>query len=125
MSKNIILVLLGGGIGSVIRYLISYFFNKYQTTFFPWPTFIANSLGCFLIGLFFAYTLKNNVQSETLKLLLITGFCGGFTTFSSFALENYNLLQNNNQITAYIYMATSIILTISAVGLGSYLSKYL
>lgn len=118
MSKNIILVLLGGGIGSVIRYLISYFFNKYQTTFFPWPTFIANSLGCFLIGLFFAYTLKNNVQSETLKLLLITGFCGGFTTFSTFSLENLQLIQNQNYTLAITYTISSLLIGTTAVFLG-------
>jgi len=118
MSKNIILVLLGGGIGSVIRYLISYFFNKYQTTFFPWPTFIANSLGCFLIGLFFAHTLKNNVQSETLKLLLITGFCGGFTTFSTFSLENLQLIQNQNYTLAITYTISSLLIGTIAVFLG-------
>lgn len=118
MSKNIILVLLGGGIGSVIRYLISYFFNKYQTTFFPWPTFIANSLGCFLIGLFFAYTLKNNVQSETLKLLLITGFCGGFTTFSTFSLENLQLIQYQNYTLAITYTISSLLIGTIAVFLG-------
>ena len=118
MSKNIILVLLGGGIGSVIRYLISYFFNKYQTTFFPWPTFIANSLGCFLIGLFFAYTLKNNVQSETLKLLLITGFCGGFTTFSTFSLENLQLIQNQNYTLGITYTISSLLIGTIAVFLG-------
>ena len=118
MSKNIILVLLGGGIGSVIRYLLSYFFNKYQTTFFPWPTFIANSLGCFLIGLFFAYTLKNNTQSETLKLLLITGFCGGFTTFSTFSLENLQLIQNQNYTLAITYTISSLLIGTIAVFLG-------
>ena len=125
MIKNLFLVLLGGGFGSIARYLLSYFFTKNNTLSFPWATFIANSIGCLIIGLLFGYIQKNNLQNETLKLLLITGFCGGFTTFSSFALENYNLLQNNHQITAYIYMASSIILTITAVGLGSYLSKYL
>lgn len=118
MSKNIILVLLGGGIGSVIRYLLSYFFNKYQTTFFPWPTFIANSLGCFLIGLFFAYTLKNNAQNETLKLLLITGFCGGFTTFSTFSLENLQLIQNQNYTLAISYTISSLLIGTIAVFLG-------
>ena len=91
MIKNIFLVLLGGGIGSVVRYLLSYFLTRNSTTQFPWATFIANGLGCLLIGLLFGYIQKNNVQNETLKLLLITGFCGGFTTFSTFSLENIHL----------------------------------
>jgi CrcB protein len=88
-------------------------------------TFLVNILGSLLIGLFIGYLSKYFPENHPLKFLLIVGFCGGFTTFSSFALENYNLFQNNQQITAYLYIITSIILTISAVGLGSYLSKYL
>jgi CrcB protein len=91
----------------------------------PTSFLFLNILGSLLIGLFIGYLGKYFPENHPLKFLLIVGFCGGFTTFSSFALENYNLLQNNNQITAYIYMATSIILTVSAVGFGSYLSKYL
>ena len=125
LLKSIIFVGLGGAVGSVARFLLSYGIGKYYAQPFPLATFITNLLGCFLIGMLYGYSIKNNLGNGYFNFLLITGFCGGFTTFSSFALENYNLLQNNHQITAYIYMASSIILTITAVGLGSYLSKYL
>ena len=125
MIKTLLLVGIGGAIGSVLRYLTHWLTSKYFQGTFPLSTFLVNVLGSLLIGLFIGYLGKYFPENHPLKFLLIVGFCGGFTTFSSFALENYNLLQNNNQITAYIYMATSIILTISAVGLGSYLSKYL
>lgn len=118
MIKNILLVLLGGGIGSVARYLLSYFFAKNDTTQFPWATFIANGIGCLLIGLLYGYIQKNNLQNETLKLLLITGFCGGFTTFSAFSLENIQFIQNQNYNLALIYTLTSIIIGFLAVIIG-------
>lgn len=108
MIKNIFLVLLGGGIGSVARYFLSYFLTKNNTTQFPWATFIANGLGCLLIGLLFGYIQKNNLQNETLKLLLITGFCGGFTTFSTFSLENIQFIQNQNYNFAILCTITSL-----------------
>ena len=118
MIKNLLLVLLGGGFGSVARYLLSYFFIKNNTSNFPWATFIANSLGCLIIGLLFGYIQKNNLQNETLKLLLITGFCGGFTTFSTFSLENIQFIQNQNYNLAIIYTLTSLFVGFLAVIIG-------
>ena len=103
MIKNLFLVLLGGGLGSISRYLLSFYLTKNNVSNFPWATFIANSVGCLLIGLFFGYIQKNNLQNETLKLLLITGFCGGFTTFSTFSLENIQFIQNQNYNLDIIY----------------------
>ena len=125
MIKTLLLVGIGGAMGSVLRYLTHWLTSKYFQSSFPLSTFLVNILGSLLIGLFIGYLGKYFPENHPLKFLLIVGFCGGFTTFSSFALENYNLLQNNNQITAYIYMVTSIILTVSSVGFGSYSSKYL
>lgn len=118
MIKNLLLVVLGGGVGSIARYLLSYFFSENNVYTFPWATFIANSLGCLLIGLLFGYLQKNNLQNETLKLLLITGFCGGFTTFSAFSLENIQFIQNQNYNLALIYTLASIVIGFLAVIIG-------
>jgi CrcB protein len=118
MIKNLLLVMLGGGFGSVARFLLSYFFTKNNTSNFPWATFIANSLGCLIIGLLFGYIQKNNLQNETFKLLLITGFCGGFTTFSTFSLENIQFIQNQNYNLAIIYTLASLFVGLLAVILG-------
>lgn len=118
MIKNLLLVLLGGGFGSIARYLLSYFFTKNNAINFPWATFIANSVGCLIIGLLFGYIQKNNLQNETLKLLLITGFCGGFTTFSTFSLENIQFIQNQNYNLAIIYTLSSILVGFLAVIIG-------
>ena len=118
MIKNLFLVLLGGGLGSISIYLLSFYLTKNNVSNFPWATFIANSVGCLLIGLFFGYIQKNNLQNETLKLLLITGFCGGFTTFSTFSLENIQFIQNQNYNLAITYTLASLFVGFLAVIIG-------
>ena len=83
MVRNLLLVALGGGLGSVCRYLVS----RMVESSFPWGTFAVNILGSLLIGLLVALVGKGIVSNE-IKLLLVTGFCGGFTTFSTFANES-------------------------------------
>ena len=118
MIKNLFLVLLGGGLGSISRYLLSFYLTKNNVSNFPWATFIANSIGCLIIGLLFGYIQKNNLQNETLKLLLITGFCGGFTTFSTFSLENIQFIQNQNYNLAITYTLASLFVGFLAVIIG-------
>ena len=84
MFKSAILVFLGGGLGSVCRYLISKALNSRGTNL-PWGTFTVNILGSFIIGLLLGIAIKNNNLNNTTNLILATGFCGGFTTFSTFS----------------------------------------
>jgi len=124
LIKQIILVALGGGLGSVCRFLISVALPKFTltspwvVTSFPLATFVINISGCFLVGLISAYFNEHSNLSPNLKLLLIMGFCGGFTTFSTFAFEKVNLIQNGNYTTFFLYVFSSIIIGILAVFLG-------
>ncbi len=90
--KQFILVFLGGGIGSALRYFISKLLNNTPNSI-PYGTFAVNILGSFLIGLILGYATKNQSLTHSQTLFLATGFCGGFTTFSSFAFENHTFLK--------------------------------
>ena len=122
MIKQLVLVGLGGGIGSILRYLTSVLTAKYYTNAFPLATFITNILGCFAIGLLIGYFSNANTDNN-LKLLFITGFCGGYTTFSTFAAENISLLQHQNYLTLITYTLASVLVGFLAVGLGLMITK--
>ncbi len=123
MLKTILYIALGGAIGSVLRFLTSLFVAKFWSNYFPLATFLTNVIGCFLIGIFIGFLTKNNMTDTNLKWFLITGFCGGFTTFSAFGLENINLFQNNNVILAFSYIVLSVVAGLFAVWLGLFISK--
>lgn len=122
MVKNLLLVAVGGAVGSVLRYLTAVFVNKYFQSVFPWATLITNVIGCFLIGLFLGQLQKNGLVDSGLKFLLVTGFCGGYTTFSTFGQENISLFQSGNSGLALLYLGASIIVGLAAVWLGLFIS---
>lgn len=122
MLKNALLVFIGGGMGSVLRYLTSRYFNNLN---FPFGTFTVNILGSLLLGIILGLVLKNQHISGPTNLLFGIGFCGGFTTFSTFAVENQVFLRSGDYLTFALYTFGSVLLGILAVFIGLGLSKIL
>ena len=123
MFKTLFIVGLGGGIGSAFRYLTSVLSDKYIQNSFPWATFLVNVIGCLIIGILIGILTKQEAENTTVKWLFVTGFCGGFTTFSTFALENIKLFQSGNTLLALLYIALSVLLGIFAVWTGMMITK--
>ncbi|MFT4685025.1 MAG: CrcB protein [Flavobacteriales bacterium] len=122
--KQVLLVFIGGGFGSVLRYLLGKYLNNSETGI-PYGTFTANILGSLLIGLILGFAIKNDTLSSNQTILLATGFCGGFTTFSTFAYENHVMLKSGDFMNFAIYTIASFAVGFLAVFLGMYLVKTL
>ena len=122
--KNFLLVFIGGGFGSGLRYLIGKYLNSSLGSF-PIGTFTVNIIGSLLIGLILGYAAKENSLNQNQVLLLATGFCGGFTTFSAFAHENFQLLKTGDIMQFSIYTISSIVVGLIAVFIGIYIAKNL
>ena len=121
--KNILFVIGGSAVGGGCRYLLSVFIQQFNKSKFPFGTFSVNVLGCFLIGIIYVFADRHPLSSQNMKILLATGFCGGFTTFSAFALENLELFKNGNAMYASIYTLSSVIIGISAAWAAAIIFK--
>jgi fluoride exporter len=118
MFRTIMIVGFGGFIGSISRYLGQLAAGKIFPPTFPMGTFLVNILGCFLIGVVFAMSEKGNLLPAEMRLFLAVGFCGGFTTFSTFASDNLMLLKDNSIGLLLLNVFGSVVLGILAVYLG-------
>tara|TARA_R110002049_G_scaffold24350_4_gene86501 strand:+ start:3732 stop:4103 length:372 start_codon:yes stop_codon:yes gene_type:complete len=121
--KQFLLVFLGGGLGSALRYWLGKYLNSAENGI-PYGTFAANVLGSFLIGIILGLALKGNSLSNNTVLFLATGFCGGFTTFSAFAYENHIFLKSGDFMTFAFYTIGSFIIGFAAVFFGIWLVKF-
>ena len=123
MIKTLLLVGTGGFLGSISRFLTSRFMQSYFPSAFPFGTFVVNISGCFLIGLIFGFSERSSLLTPGWKMFLAVGFCGGFTTFSTFANENLALLRDCEVFNFLLYAGLSVFLGIAATFLGVIIIK--
>jgi CrcB protein len=114
---------LGGASGSILRYICHRWVYSFYPHPFPLGTLLVNVTGCFLIGVFYSLSEKSNLLTPEWRLLLTTGFCGGFTTFSAFTFEGINLLKENKPGLLLIYIAASVLIGLLATYFGMRLAK--
>ena len=115
--KSLILVFFGGGIGSSIRFIVTKYFNKNLISF-PIGTSISNLVGCFIIGSLIAYYDRNSIPKKDIFLFISVGFCGGLTTFSSFLLDIFEMLKNENYQNIIPYFSVNFFLGLISIALG-------
>lgn len=113
--KDLLFVFLGGGVGSILRYMVSRWLN---TSFFPWGTLAVNIIGCFLVSLFGTWIARQSLPTD-LRLLMVVGLCGGFTTFSTFGNETMTMLRNGHLLLSFIYIFLSVAAGIAAAYIGA------
>jgi len=117
-----LLVFVGGGMGSLLRYGIARGMASYEFTF-PHATLVANILSCIVLGFCVAWSLKGGVSDE-LKLFFMVGFCGGFSTFSTFSNETFSLFQNQHHAYAFLNILGSIAVCLVAIYIGMKIAQF-
>jgi fluoride exporter len=120
-----LLLIIGSGsfIGGIARFLISRYIQSQALSSFPYGTFLVNVAGCFLIGIFYGLSERGNLMNTELRMFLTVGFCGGFTTFSTFASENISLLREGDFFYFALYTSLSIFLGLMATYIGNLIIK--
>ena len=121
--KAIFIILAGSGLGGVARYGLQLLAFRLYPIRFPLGTFVVNLIGCFLIGLFFSLAERAGAISQEIKLFLITGFCGGFTTFSTFSVDGLTLLKSGAMVYFMLYTVGSVVAGLLMTWLGMQVIK--
>ncbi len=122
--STILIIGFGGFMGTIFRYLTSvYFLKNYPSSFIPYGTFAVNFLGCLAIGMMHGIFERFHILSPQWRLFLLTGICGGYTTFSTFAYENILMLQQAKYISFAVYSIGTLLLCLLAIAVGLALAK--
>jgi len=116
--KILVIIFFGGGLGSLARFGLNRWIAGLVTSAFPYGTFLVNITGCFLIGFLVFYTERFGTNALNWRLFLVTGFCGGYTTFSSFSFENVQLMSDHQIFTMLFYTLGSIAIGFLATYMG-------
>lgn len=124
MFKTLFLIGSGGFAGTVCRYLVTTYLTRLIPLSFPFGTFAVNIAGCFIIGLVMGLSFQSTVSSQV-RLLVATGFCGGFTTFSTYSLEIFELYQRGEAGTSLLYLLSSIAAGLLFLWVGLWAARYL
>jgi len=125
MLRTILFVGLGSCTGGMLRFVISRLIQSHVTISFPLATLLVNIVGCFIIGMFYAMFEAGHLMNSDFKAFLTVGFCGGFTTFSTFIIDNFTLLKDQNYFYFAFYLALSIFIGFIMLYLGYTLIKLL
>lgn len=121
--RALLFVGIGGGLGSILRYVISAFAGKHIPVVFPLGTLLVNISGCFLIGIFYSLIARHSGFNTEWRLFLITGICGGYTTFSTFSYDGLVLLRHGSSLSFILYMLGSVVIGLLATFAGVALFK--
>ena len=123
MTRIVLIIGMGGFIGTIARYLSQQVIYRFYPATFPIGTLSVNIFGCLLIGIFFALSKRGNLLSPEWRMFLTTGFCGGFTTFSTFSYESVQLLNEGEYTSVAVFAVTSVVVGILATIFGIWLTK--
>jgi CrcB protein len=123
MLKILFIIGSGSFIGGVARFLTTRFVQNLTVSAFPFGTFMVNIIGCFLIGLFYGISDRGNLMNDEWRIFLTVGFCGGFTTFSTFSNENLSMLRDGNFFFVALYAGLSVFIGLMATYLGNLTTK--
>jgi CrcB protein len=123
--RELILVFMGGGLGSVIRFAMGRWINAFHNGTFPWGTLAVNVVACFLMGLLIGLADHKNMLSPSARVFWTVGFCGGFSTFSAFSAEALVLIQGGLQWSFVMYLLASLVLCVAGTYAGLSLGETL